>query len=256
MRDRKEHILGHLRTHGFSTPEELAQLLEVSSITIRRDLIELEKSGQLRRVHGGAIPQENVTAQHIKLRLARHADQKRAIAAYAAKLVQPGETLFLDAGSSCYFLAEQLPENKQLVVITHSLDTLNALTAKSGIRVISLGGEFNAELNAFLGPLTEQQLETIHVDRAFLGTAGLDPELGSVNDSVEQSRVKTLMCRNSRERYILADSSKFGVRAFYRTFPTQLISNIITDAAVESAHVKALKAKSIRVHIAGNGAKS
>jgi DeoR/GlpR family transcriptional regulator of sugar metabolism len=253
MRDREDQILSHLRANGFSTPEQLAKLLNVSSITIRRDLVDLEKMGQLRRVHGGAIPKESFTAQHIKFRLSRQAAEKRAIAAHAVKLIQPGETLFLDAGSSCYFLAELLPENCQLVVISHSLDTLNALTGKQGIRIISLGGEFNAEVNAFLGPITEQQLETIHVDRAFLGTSGLDPELGSVNDTVEQSRIKTLMCKNSRDRYILADSSKFGIRAFYRTFPTNLISNVITDRAVDVAHIRALKAKSIRVHIAGKG---
>jgi DeoR family transcriptional regulator, L-fucose operon activator len=249
MNERQGKLLAHLRQNGFATAEELADLANVSVITVRRDLTALEQTKQIRRVHGGAVFEGFVAPTHISTRMQRHAAEKKAIAAFAASLVEPGDSIFLDAGSTCCFLAEALPEGRDLTVITHSLDNINALRGKA-IRVIGLGGEFDATLSAFVGPPTETQLELFRANRAFLGTAGLDPETGCVNNTLIETRIKVLMAQRAQHCFVLADGSKLGASGFYRTLPIEQVTNVITDSNAPAEQLRLLRERSVQVHVA------
>ncbi len=245
---RKQKILDCIYSKGFAVPEELARQHNVAPITVRRDLIWLEKAGLLKRVHGGAVPVSAplaTTRVGVRMRLA--SAEKRAIAAAAAALVQPGERLFLDAGSTCCFLAEVLPNDMDLTVITHSLDAIQMLVLKRGINIITPGGELDERLNAFVGSVTETVLAKFHTDKAFLGTSGIDLKDGFTDNSLFEERIKTLMSSHARESFVLADSSKFGKVAFRSVLPLGRISQIITDAGVSNRYCVAFRRKGIRV---------
>lgn len=248
MHERRDIIVEFLRRKGFASVDELAERTGASAITIRRDLTALEEAGLARRTHGGAVPQaEMLGAVHIHIRLGEHPERKRAIARHAATLIQPAGSLFLDAGSSCAALAEVLPENKNLTVISHSLTVLNVLKRKAGIRLIALGGEYDSALDANLGPMTEMNLARFSIDQAFLGASGIDPTLGCVNNSVAETNIKQAANRLARQSYVLADSSKFGASGLYRTIPIEEVKHLITDGFATPAQVRALQHVGVEV---------
>lgn len=241
MDARKQQILNYIASKGFATPEELARQHDVAAITVRRDLVALEKAGHLKRVHGGAIPADSPLAvTHVNTRLRVATEQKLAIARAAAGLVHAGEHLFIDAGSTCRFLAESLPDNADLTVITHSLDNVTALAHRPGFRIILLGGEFDPRLNAFISPMTETALGAFHADKAFLGTVGVDIGRGLSSNSLSEERVKALMAQQAKKTFVLADSSKLGKVAFRSVLPLSKVTGIITDTGVSRPFASAL----------------
>lgn len=227
---RREKILQYIRMKGFASPDDLAKTHGVAAITVRRDLIWLENAGFLKRVHGGAIPREGPLAEtHIAGRMQTATDAKRQIATTAIGLLRSGNRIFLDAGSTCCFMAEALPENLDLTVVTHSLDVIQVLALKRGFKVVSIGGELDMRLNTFVGPMAEAALETFHVDQAFLGTTGLDLVAGCSINSLTEERLKSLMAAHARECYVLADSSKFGTIGLRTFLPLSRVSAVISD---------------------------
>lgn len=248
LNGRLQTILDYLQKHGFSAPDELARFLEVSAITIRRDFAKLEEQGMLKRVHGGAVPiQTPFLVPHVAARLRQHAAAKRAIAKFAAGLIKPDEKIFLDAGSTCCYLAECLPEDLNLTVITHSFDNVNILKQKKGLRVICIGGELDENLNAFVGTLAEVQLSQFFVNKAFIATAGIAPEYGCVNNTVVERNIKLTMNRQAKEAYILADSSKFGVKAFHKSMPFSEIKSIVTDRRPPGKIIRTMRKAGVRI---------
>jgi DeoR/GlpR family transcriptional regulator of sugar metabolism len=227
---REKQILDYINQHGFASADDLAEELKISSITIRRDFIKLEKENLLVRVHGGAIPvQDSAPDTHISTRLNTNIREKFRVVNYAAALIEKNETIFLDAGSTCYYLAEAMPENKNIRVITHSLNNIISLKNKTGIEVICIGGEYSKKVGAFIGALTEEQYNAFHVDRAFVSTIGISQEMGCVINNIEEAKIKAIIHSHSRHSYILADSSKFTTHAIYSAIPVSEIKTIITD---------------------------
>lgn len=250
---RRQKILDYIRTKGFATPEELAVQHGVAAITVRRDFIFLEKKELLRRVHGGAIPCDAPLAiSHVAGRMHTATDEKKAIAATAAALVQTGERLFIDAGSTCCFLAEALPEDQNIIVITHSLDCIRILAGKSGIHVVCLGGELDLRLNAFVGPIAEAAIQSFHVDKAFLSVTGVDLEAGCSINSLTEERIKSLMASHSRECYVLSDHSKFGKTGFRTVLPLSKVTAIVSDQGVPASCRKKFQKTSVRMLISNN----
>jgi DeoR family transcriptional regulator, fructose operon transcriptional repressor len=251
MDARKRQILDSITSAGFARPEDLARQHNVAAITVRRDLIWLEKAGFLKRVHGGAIPNDNpLSVIHIKVRMRSAMDEKRTIARAAIDMIQTGEHIFLDAGSTCHFLAEALPEDRDLTVITHSLDNAHVLSQKRGIRTIVLGGELDTRLNAFVSPMTETALAAFHADKAFLGAMGIDIKRGISNNNLSEERIKLLMASNARETFVLADSSKLGKVTFRSVLQLSRISHVITDNGASKRFCATLRRKGIQVIIA------
>ena len=251
MDERQTFIIEYLQAHGFATADELAEVLKVSPITVRREFSRLEQGGFIKRVHGGAMPPDHTLATtHISFRLRQNETAKREIAQYAVRLIQPHDIVFLDAGSTCMFVTEYLPDNLDVTIITHALDNMNVLRKKSRVKLIAIGGEFNETLGAFVGPTAEIHLEQLSADKAFLGAAGLNPSRGCVNNSLTETKIKRQMNSQSREPYILADSSKFGKDALHNTIPVSDMRNIITDTSAPPDQVDAFIAVGVKVEIA------
>lgn len=242
--ERQQHIAQYLLAHEVATIEELTTLTGASESSIRRDLIQLEESGQLVRVHGGAKRvfhfeddvQEN-------LRLHQNEEEKRTIATYALSLIQPQDYVYLDAGTTTLRLAERLPQKMPITVVTNDV-VIAAEVAQRDISTVLLGGELRPVTMAVVGPQALQQLDKMHVNLAFLGVNGIGRENGFETPDLNEAALKAKAIQQSVRSYVLADPSKFGQRAF-ATFASFEDVTVITtkldnswQEAIENLKVK------------------
>ncbi len=215
--------------HGAMTVAELSRRLGVSAVTIRSDLEALEKQGILRRNRGGAVaPQVLRFAPAFQEKTSLHRSEKEAIAGLAAQLVEDGEWIIIDAGSTTLFLARRL-RDRRLTVVVNSVYTLNELVGAPRVELIAVGGCLYEPGLSFVGPLAESFLETLHVDKVFLGVNGVSLKGISVNNA-QEAGVKRRMIEAAEEVIVLADSSKLGVDSFVTISPLRKVHILITDS--------------------------
>lgn len=226
---RFDQILTLLKDHGFRTSQSLAAELEVSEVTIRRDLAHLDKQGRIKRVHGGAriLHQPENGAQ---LRAALHAEEKRAIGEAAADLVQNGETIFIDTGSTMLEFAYALQTRglQQLRVVTHAVSISHALIYH-GISVLQLGGEIYQGTDAVVGQHALRLLESMRFDRCFLGAAAVNLEFGISDRNFPEVDIKRAAMQHSSWTGLLADASKWDAQAMLRVASLRDIHCFVTD---------------------------
>ena len=234
-------LRGFLRERGILRVEELAAELGVSAATVRRDLAALEVSGELRRIHGGAMAPDGRDEEPLfddKTSMA--AQEKSRIAEAALKLVGPRDIVYLDGGSTILALARLLTAHTQLTVVTNSLRVAQVFS-NGGPRMILTGGECRLISQTFVGPLTRAVLEQMHLDMAFMGTIGVSAEQGmTTTDPAEAFTKEQAMARASRS-VLLADSSKFGKTSFVRFGRLSQLSTVISDKQMPAAQRKAFQ---------------
>ena len=220
----------------------------VSSPTIRADLTRLEERGLLRRTHGGAIAVGNTLyeppyAERAVLRQL----EKRAIAEAAAGLVQDGETLLLDAGTTCHEIALLLKGFRRLTVVTNSLASANALAENDGLEVVLIGGTLQPRRRATLGALAARFLEPIQCDRTFVGVSGVHPTAGLTVVDFDAAQIKRTMLEKGKQAVVVADCSKIGQASFARIGSLCTAHLLITDDGVASDDRLALETAGIHV---------
>ena len=227
--ERRHRIAQLVMAHGAMTVTELSRRLGVSAVTIRSDLEALEKQGILRRNRGGAVaPQVLRFAPAFQEKTSLHRSEKEAIAGLAAQLVEDGEWIIIDAGSTTLFLARRL-RDRRLTVVVNSVYTLNELVGAPSVELIAVGGCLYEPGLSFVGPLAESFLETLHVDKVFLGVNGVSLKGISVNNA-QEAGVKRRMIEAAEEVIVLADSSKLGVDSFVTISPLRKVHILITDS--------------------------
>jgi len=226
--ERRARLVERLRTDGRVSVAELAEGLDVTPSTIRRDLQRLARDGKLVRTYGGAtLPAAGpATGGPDPAR-----DAKRAIARAAAALVMDGTTVAIGSGSTALELARQLAD-RRLTVITNALDVANVLLDRPGIELIVLGGVVRPRMHSMLGHLAELATEELRADTLFMGIGALSVEQGLMNDSVPEILVDRALRRMARQVVVLADSSKFEQVAPGFVFGLDEVDTIITDDAV------------------------
>lgn len=226
---------------------ELSELCEVTEETIRRDLDKLEAEGKLARTHGGAVSlsESQMEIPYYEREVA-HEEEKRSIAAEAVKRIQPRDRILLDASSTAWYMARLIPDIP-LTVLTNSIKVAVELSAKEKVQVISTGGILLPGSLSYVGPLAERALEQYHVDRLFLSCKGAHLERGVSESNELQGLVKQRMIEATDEVVLLADHSKFGVRAFTHVAGWSRISRVITDGATTTEHVTKLQEMGIDV---------
>jgi DeoR family fructose operon transcriptional repressor len=243
MDKRFERILDILLREKKISVGELSSRLGVSEVTIRKDLTELEKRGRLLRRYGGAVPAENPmqVVTHLK-RVSQRQEEKRRIAKFAASMIKDGENILLDAGSTALALAKEL-HGRELCVVTNNLAVADELLSEDGIVVELIGGTLRKASGALVGPRACKTLETIRVDKVFLGCSGFDPKLGFSSENAVEAETKQKMLGCASEIIILADHSKFSRPAFANFAKLDEISRIITDKKLEENILKSIKMK-------------
>lgn len=248
---RQLRIIELLRQHGVVVIAELAQALDVSTMTIRRDLDELSRQGVLERTHGGAIALHTPAVEDptFSQRQQIRAGAKRAIARQATAHVQAGELILLDSGSTVAAMAPFLAPLSTVTVITYSLPVLHELAPVYGSRLIGTGGSFDPAINAFVGPLAEQMLSDVRVDKAFLGTSSVSVADGFSNSNLHNLALQRIALRAAREVYLLADSEKLTRPPFWLVTGLGSITTLITDAGIDMAAHTALEQHGVQVLI-------
>jgi DeoR/GlpR family transcriptional regulator of sugar metabolism len=242
VEERQQRILERLRQQGKVTVEELVGAFSVSAPTVRADLAALEARHLLRRTHGGALPATgSLYEPPYAERATDRADDKRRIGQAAAELVQPGETVLLDAGTTAHEVGIALLASgkERITVVTNNLPTLMALMDAPGLTLISVGGEVQPRRRAALGPLTVEFLRPIRADWLFFGVNGLDPVAGLTVADFEVAQVKRAMMHAASTTVVVADSSKFERVAFAHVAPLSVVPLLITDKqlSTEATHV-------------------
>ncbi len=247
---RHQEILQELTTRGSVKVSEIAARMAVTEETIRRDLDKLESAGKLRRQHGGAVAVEN--ADHELPYWQReliNAGEKTAIATRAAALVSPGDTLVLDASSTAWFLARQLPD-VPITVLTTSSQVATALSRRNQIKVLCVGGQLSPASLSFVGPLTEEILLRYRANKAFLSCGGLSLERGVSDTNELQARVRLRMMEISERTILLADHTKFGKSSLALVAPVARMHTLITDDKAPADTLAALRAQGVDVLVA------
>lgn len=236
-----------IRQSGVIRIEQLCRQLNVSPATVRRDLDELEKSGAIRRVHGGAVSVESrLDEPMFDSKTSIAAKEKHRIAQAALALIGADETIYLDGGSTVLELARLLRERTNLTVVTNSLRAAIELSSR-GPRLILIGGELRRLSQTVVGPLSRPVLEGLHLDKAFMGTIGFALKEGLTTTEPSEAFTKELVMERAREVILLADSSKAGKVSFARAGKLERLHAVITDAGLDTKFAKELTKKGIKV---------
>ncbi|REG14859.1 DeoR/GlpR family DNA-binding transcription regulator [Roseateles depolymerans] len=242
--ERHDRILAMLSERHRVTTETAARELGVSKETVRRDLIELEQTGKLSRVHGGAVPAAvPVEASYAERALSRQR-QKRAIGQVAAGLLRSGSTCLIDAGSTTRALAQvlaQTPGLTALRVITNSVAVADALAGSGHHEVMLLGGDYHADLQATLGAFTVAEIGRHRVDLAFISPTALDAAMGATSYLWEEVAVAQAMLSQARGRVLLADASKLGQGSRMQVCRCTDIDVLVTDADADPQALERLR---------------
>jgi DeoR family L-fucose operon activator len=245
--ERYEKIVQLVNERGSIRVSELSELCEVTEETIRRDLDRLEQAGRLRRSHGGAVgvKEQQPEIPYFEREITR-ADEKKRIAQEAIKLIQPKDRILLDASSTAWYMASNVPDIP-LTVLTNSIKVAMELSSKEKIEVISTGGLLASRSLSYVGPLAERSLDAYHVDKVFLSCKGVHLERGISESNELQARIKHKMIGMADQVILLADSSKFGIQAFTHVAELHEVDAIITDRRIPQETLTELEDRSISV---------
>ena len=244
---RWDNLRALIRDSGVIRIEDLCRRLKVSPATVRRDLDQLEQGGAIRRVHGGAVSVERRLDEPVfadKTSLA--AREKRRIAEAALTFVEPGDTVYLDGGSTVLELARRLRERTNLTVVTNSLYAAHELAGR-GPRLIIIGGELRRLSQTMVGPLTRPVLHELHLDKAFMGTIGFALEEGLTTTDPSEAFTKKQVMGQARQVIVLADSSKAGKVSFASAGGWDQVHVLITDKQLDKDFAKELIKKDIKL---------
>lgn len=241
--ERQQQILQRARRDGRVEVNGLADDLSVTPETVRRDLTLLERRGMLQRVHGGAIPVERLGDEPtLATREARLTGEKKRIAARALEEIEDGATILLDSGSTTGAIAELLTTDRELTVVTNSVQTGSLLAAHDKVTLFVVGGRVRNRTGATVGEWAHQALRAITVDVAFIGTNGLTVGHGLTTPDQAEATVKRAMVDSARRVVVVADASKVGTDHFHTFAELSDIDRIITDSALDASTAKQLAA--------------
>lgn len=243
---RREQILTLVLQKGHATVRDLALGVEASEATVRRDLRALADDGRLDLVYGGAtLPR--VTDFSFRSKAQRNAEPKRAVGALAASLVNDGESIFLDGGTTVFEMAAHLKGKRGLSVIVNSARLAAELGSNGDAAIVSLGGLYRPDRMDFIGPIAMANLEQIRGYRAFIGADGLSTEFGVAACDIESAHLYRLAIRNARETILVVDHTKFQAPSLFKICEVAEISRIVTDCAPPPPWTDFLNEKGIEV---------
>jgi DeoR family fructose operon transcriptional repressor len=249
--ERQRWIVERARAGGRVEVAAIADELGVTTETVRRDLTTLERHALLRRVHGGAIPIERLGFEPaLAARDGVLTAEKERIARMALAELPDEGSILLDAGTTTARLAEALPNDRELVVLTNALPIAMSLSIRPNITVLILGGKVRGRTQAAVDAWALQALADSYVDVAFIGTNGISPERGLTTPDTTESAVKRGMIRAARRSVVLADHTKVGQDHLSRFAGLDEIDTFITDTGVDAQIADELRAQGLKVVLA------
>lgn len=232
---RKRELMQYVQEHGSAQIHELSEVLGVSEATVRRDLTALHEEGLVLRTHGGAVPVEVKSTSFepkYQAKAETMMEEKRRIGAYAAAMVEDGDTVFLDSGTTTYCVAMNLAEKKHITVITYDLYIASDIELDATSSLVVTGGTRRPGHGTLVGSVARNFIESIRVDKTFLSTDAVDIEFGISNANFFEADIKSLIARAAHQTILVADHTKFGNVALTRVCTLDEVSAIVTDSGL------------------------
>lgn len=246
MVERQQYILETLRQEGKVIASELSQALDVSEDTIRRDLRKLAETGLLQRVHGGALPRSPAVAKYT-VRQNQASLAKAQIAQAAVQLIRPGQVVILDGGTTTVQVAQRLPGDLPVTIITNSPPIAVALSEHPVAEVIVIGGRLLKNSVVSIGAATVEAFRMIRADLCMLGICSLHPEEGITVPELEEGYVKRAMIASAAETVALASAEKLGTAAPYTVGPLSELTHLVTESDLPEEMLQPYRAAGITV---------
>lgn len=244
--DRYHRILSLLSVRGQVSNDLLMQELQVSRETIRRDILELEATGQLKRVHGGVVSTAPPPEPPFKTRIGANAAEKRRIALAAAALIKPGMLCAIDTGTTTLAFAEALASIPGVSVVTNSFDVAATIrAAQTNATIILLGGSFGVDAPGTFGNLAVSQMQQFLPDIAIISPVALDAELGATSYDLAEAELARAMIDRAARLMLLADHSKLGAMSRVGLCGCDEIDVLVTDRRASAGDLSTLKSKGI-----------
>lgn len=232
--DRHQRILTLLHSNQRISTNDLADVLDVSRETVRRDLLELEMSGLVDRVHGGAILPRKEGEAPFEARKNAHSKAKQNIARKAVSLIAPGSSIMIDAGTTTTAFGEVLAKLSGIMVVTNSIDIAQTIRAAgSDIDLILLGGQIVSDVPATYGELTLSEIARFNVDQAFIAPVAVDAKQGAFSFELKEAEVARAMMARARKTVLLCDRSKLGATSRVQICEANQIDTLVTDDQAE-----------------------
>lgn len=249
--ERHQLILNAIRSDGRVTVNELSRLLDVSEVTVRRDLQQLAAQGLLRRAHGGAVlalpaPPEPPVLQ----RMSQQQSYKARIGRAAAALIPDNSSVFIGSGTTTPHVARNLAGRKNLTVVTNALNVAMELATIEGVTVVVTGGMMRESELSLVGHIAELSLREVRVDRVVMGMRAISLEEGMTNDYLPEVMTDRAIIEMGSELIVVADHTKFGKVAAAYIAPVERITTLVTDCETDPAILSQLRALGIRVIVA------
>lgn len=253
--ERKSSILEHIAENGTIKIQDICKMFEISEMTARRDLNDLDRKGLVRRIHGGAVANLGRSYEPaFQTRSTKNENKKKLIGEKAAELIYDGDSISLDVGTTTLEVARKLAEKHNLTVVTNCLQIANLLVGTLSLevdaRLIITGGIVRPRELSMIGNIPEGVYSNYHTDKAFIGIGGISLDNGLTEYNIEDSQIKKVLLQNSLEKIIVADSSKFGVTTFNTVAQLESVDTIVTDSDAPPDIVEAIRNLGIDVIIA------
>lgn len=236
---------------GSATVSALCEAMSVSAMTIRRDIAYLASQGRVVKTHGGAVSVSQSTASEpgyeIKARV--NVEEKRSIGAVAAGMIDNGETIVLDSGSTTFQIASNLKDKRNLTVVTNDLMIATYLGKIPSISVLLIGGSIRSGVFSTVGPYAEEMLRQLSVDKAFLGADAVNAEKGVMNSNPEEVPIKRLMIDAGHRAILAVDHSKFKRIGLSFVCGVSDLGMILTDKGIDDETLAALRESGVDVTV-------
>lgn len=246
-------ILTALQKSGSVSVEALGKELQVSHVTVRRDLDMLETQGLLRRTHGGAVSIEPLfyepfrNDRSFQAQVERFAEEKRRIGRAAAELIKKGDIIALTPGTTTTEVVRGLPLNHNITVVTSTVNVAMELSKRKDLDVYVTGGHLHGDWFSLVGPTAAQSLSRIMIHVLFIGADGIDAKAGVSCYDPEEAQLNSMMVRHAQKKIAVVDHSKFGIVAGWKICSTDELDVLVTDSAVSDEMIEPFRQTDIEV---------
>ncbi|NOH02725.1 MAG: DeoR/GlpR transcriptional regulator [Chloroflexi bacterium] len=240
---------------GNVTIADICSQFNVSDMTARRDLNELDRQGLLRRVHGGAIANLGRSYEpSFQTRAVKNLEEKKAIGLKAAELIYDGDSIALDVGTTTLEIVPGLLGKRNLTIVTSCLQIaakiVDQIPLEVDARLIITGGIVRPRELSMVGHIPEQVYQDLHVDKAFIGIGGISLEDGLTEYNIEDTQIKRMLIRSAREKIVVADGAKFGVTTFTSVAALTAVDKIVTDRSAPPEFLDKVREQGVEVILA------
>jgi len=244
LTEKERGLLELLRENPGMGITEMGKTLKVSTVTVRSILNTLSEKGYILRTWGGALPTFHPTMME---QLRNHTEEKNRIAKAAASLIQDGDTVMIEAGSTTALIVRYLLGKRDITIVSNNTLLLPYARANPSLRLTLVGGEFRPQTESLVGPIALAELERFHVRKAFVGTDGFTLEKGLTTHLVEGAEIVKRMAAQAQETILVADSSKYGKVGFVQVLPLKRIHRLITDTGLPEEAARVLQSEGLPV---------